>query len=541
MTGSYIQVPPNSTGSKVATEERSSLYFDQKTGDINFGDIITGSTSGVTGTITGLNLDAAGTAGELFMTDSSGTFLNNEDIQIDGLTVAVVDIDTDTQKQFETQKMVISDPDNPNQMQKIDRFGATVNTFTDGAPVFGSFGSMTVGERQAIKDYRFAYDDLDTQFETISTGGGTHSFEALTGVCLASCNTASGAIVKRTSHFYHPYAPGNGHYIQITARLGDTGKLNCRRRWGYFDDRNGVFFEHDGTDFYVVMRSDVTGSVIDTRVIQSDFSNDQLNGTDTIDFTIDLSKPQIYWIDLQWLGTGRVRWGVMEPKGEQIVAHVMQSANTSNNFPYMRTATLPIRWEQENTAATGSTSEFRVNCLSVKHSSKHNIVGERYAQLIPFRTITGTDGWVPLFSARCAALHNGITNRGIIRMKSISLANMTVAGNPKIVSYRIRQAPDSAGVTGGSWAAHGGGSMTEENKDLTDVATSYGMIMLTYVPGTSDLVQAFGDAEVHELELYNNADGITQPIFFVDVKMDDGLVSDTARVGGGVAWEEILG
>ena len=141
----------------------------------------------------------------------------------------------------------------------------------------------------------------------------------------------------------------------------NTSKTNLRQRVGYFGSNNGFFLEQNGTTIQFVKRSSVTGSVVDTPITQSNWNIDKLDGTGPSLLTLDLTSPQILFIDLEWLGVGSVRMGFVI-NGQFIHCHTFHHAN-SNTAPkgaYMQTACLPIRQEIENTAATASNSTLKI-------------------------------------------------------------------------------------------------------------------------------------------------------------------------------------
>ncbi|MGI9568524.1 MAG: hypothetical protein ACR2PH_02010, partial [Desulfobulbia bacterium] len=374
-----IRIPPDSTGAKVGVVERAQLQYDTLTGSFAVGDVVTGATSSANGTITGIDtFGYAAASGLLYLENTTGTFVDDENIQIAAVTQAVVDLTNQVYETVKFQQNIVSDPETPTYMQRVSEFGEARVSFADGAPTFGAFGSLSVGESQVIKDYRFAYEGCDAEFYDTTASGGTLTWEANASVMLFSTTTTSGSESTRTSHFYHPYAPGVGHRVEMTVQIGDEGKTNVRRRWGYFDDNNGIFFELNGTSLRLGLRSNATGSVVNGYVDQADWNNDPADGTGRIDFDLDVSKANIYFIDLQWLGAGRVRLGAILPSGEQRVFHVYENANITN-LPYMRTATLPLRIEQTNTGTAASSSEMRWACASVKHTSKVLITGDAFS------------------------------------------------------------------------------------------------------------------------------------------------------------------
>lgn len=162
MSKSFIQIPPQSTGKKLVTEFRKEIYYRNQVRSILINDTVTGSLSGATGKVSGIVTEGfAEGSGELYLKDFTGSFTANEMLQVNGLDFAVVDLASGDQLEFDIQKFTICDPDNPEINQRIDRFGASVTTFTDGSPIFGSFGTLSVGEPQIVKFYRFSNDNAD--------------------------------------------------------------------------------------------------------------------------------------------------------------------------------------------------------------------------------------------------------------------------------------------------------------------------------------------------------------------------------------------
>jgi hypothetical protein len=170
------------------------------------------------------------------------------------------------------------------------------------------------------------------------------------------------------------YQPGKSQLIYMTgAMVSQTADLTgIVTRMGYFDDNNGVFFEVSDSKLKVVVRSKTSGSVVDTAVPQEDFNGSGListsatemviNGVSGENETIDLTKNQIFCIDFEWLGTGRVRWGMIK-NGAPVMFHAIDHANVQD-VVYMSTPNLPLRYQIENTGAGAATS-MRCVCQSV--------------------------------------------------------------------------------------------------------------------------------------------------------------------------------
>ena len=248
---------------------------------------------------------------------------------------------------------------------------ASVNVFTQPVSINGTntdaFGRIRVSEPYTLFDSSNRYA-ADNQFDTSIVSGGSTSYLANEATVVMTVNTTSAAEVVRQSFRCMPYQPGKSLLVLATFVMNDP-KANLRQRVGYFGTQNGVYFEltgaSPGTKAFV-LRSYISGSVDNTsrRVEQSAWNGDKLDGTGASGLTLDLTKPQILWMDFEWLGVGNVRCGFII-NGLYIVCHTYQTANVYGTSVYMTTATLPIRYEITNTGTTASSSSLKQICSSV--------------------------------------------------------------------------------------------------------------------------------------------------------------------------------
>lgn len=103
------------------------------------------------------------------------------------------------------------------------------------------------------------------------------------------------------------YEKGKSQFIKITFLLG-AGVSTLVRQAGYYDQFNGVYFKQSSTlDF--VLKSFVSGAIVETAISQSSWNIDKLNGSGLSGKTLDMTKQQILVFDAQFLGSGRIRCG----------------------------------------------------------------------------------------------------------------------------------------------------------------------------------------------------------------------------------------
>lgn len=266
--------------------------------------------------------------------------------------------------QVEAQVMHLADPDNPLNVLHVDNQGSASIRFSEGQPTLGGFGQLKVNLERALGVYESSQGSYDDLFSIVTASGGTSTYDDVAHGHLLTTTTTSGSRVWRVTNRYHYYLPGSSNIMLMTIGCGDSGKANNVRRWGAFDSDDGFFFSLEGTTLYAVIRSSTSGSIVETKVPSTSWNVDKLDGTGSSLITIDLSNINIYWIDYQWLGSGRVRFGVYAPDGSRVVCHIFENAG-SGSVPYCRTGTLPLATENVNTGITASPTVLRETCLAV--------------------------------------------------------------------------------------------------------------------------------------------------------------------------------
>ena len=230
-----------------------------------------------------------------------------------------------------------------------------------------AFGRLQVAAPQTLLDSQNVYKE-NTKFFTVTSGTASTSFDANASLVNMNVNSASGdEIIKETKRVF-PYQPGKAMEILATFCFNEP-KTNLRQRVGYFGTNNGIYLEQNDDTAYLVIRSKSSGSIVENRIPQSEWNVDPLDGTGNSGVTLDLTKSQILFIDIEWLGVGTVRCGFVI-NGSFVFAHKFHHANTNNlaSGTYMTTACLPIRYEITNTGATSSASTLKQICTSVVSS-----------------------------------------------------------------------------------------------------------------------------------------------------------------------------
>jgi hypothetical protein len=233
-------------------------------------------------------------------------------------------------------------------------------------PAVDAFARLRVATPFGTFDAKQVFDNNPNFYTTSLVGGGTGAYQINQSATLMGVTAANGDSSIRQSLEYIPYQAGRSQLIFMTGVMGAL-KANVRQRIGYFDSQNGIFFEQDGTNLKVVVRSFTSGVVVDTPVNQSAWNMDRLDGagppTNPSGITINMAANQIFVFDFEWLSAGRIRFGFVLD-GKIVYCHQVLNANIIT-VPWSTTPALPVRWELANTAASASPTSMLQICASV--------------------------------------------------------------------------------------------------------------------------------------------------------------------------------
>lgn len=242
--------------------------------------------------------------------------------------------------------------------------GVTYNDVGNISASMDAFGRMRVSNPFTLFDGALRYRDNEFKWNQVDTGAGVSTFLPNESTMLMTVSGNGDSAVRQSKQVFS-YQPGKSLLTMVTFAM-NTPTAGLRQRAGYFGAQNGVYFEVDGVDINLVIRKYTGGTVDDTteKVPRSQWNGDKMDGlggqSNISGVTLDVSKAQIFWCDVEWLGVGSVRCGFVI-NGQFIVCHIFHHANILDKV-YMTTASLPVRYELTSTGAAGT---MRAICSTV--------------------------------------------------------------------------------------------------------------------------------------------------------------------------------
>ena len=409
-----------------------------------------------------------------------------------------------------------------------DKYGNLIGGANPSGMAADAFGRMRVSNPLTLFEsfHRFADNGKISQANSVNANT-VHDPNA--GLIKCNINTSSGEYVYRESNKVMAYQPGKSLQILQTFVMNPP-KANLVQRFGYFGNNNGFFLEQSNSDIYFVKRSSSNGMIVETRVPQSQWNVDTMQGSvnsSPSHLTLDLTKAQILFTDIEWLGVGTARTGFVV-NGQFIHCHSWHHANIIDST-YMTTACLPVRAEIFNRGTTSSNSTLKIICTTViseggysLRSAKQRSVGQNPANAISL-AVAGT--YYPLVSIRL----NPAYIDGIVVPRNVSVLP-TLQGN-----YRYKVIV-GATINGAVWTDYASDSIVQYNSNTsatmtggTDVASGY-VVTTAQSTGTVNL-----DPELFRYQLERNSFTNTPTTLTLAITSDGA----TDAACGSMDWEEI--
>lgn len=244
--------------------------------------------------------------------------------------------------------------------------------FVPAAETLDAFSRLRVSAPTLLLDSKQVGGTPDLNATTSVSGTGVVSYQQnRASTYLQVVGAGAGSAIRQTKS-RAVYQPGKSLLLFQTFIM-PTSQPDLICRVGYFDAKNGVFLQRNGSTVSMVIRSYVSGAAVDNVIAQDNWNGDKLNGTGTSGKTLDVSKANIFMADLEWLGVGRVRcYFVID--GIPIMAHEFNHANNSVSV-YMSNPNLPMRWEIRTIAGVTGTATLESICGSMNSEGGYDITG----------------------------------------------------------------------------------------------------------------------------------------------------------------------
>jgi hypothetical protein len=371
---------------------------------------------------------------------------------------------------------------------------APISVSLNDSPNLDAFGRLRVSEPHTLLDTKHLYDKLPLIFLEKLSGTATSQF--MPGDSLVKMETFNvGDYAIRQTRFHFNYQTGKSTQALFTGLF--KPEPNIIKRVGLFQSlssspsvpSDGIFLEvlESGPKICLVKSEGITNSM---SIPQSSWNVDPLDGSGQSGVVIDFNKSQIFTIDYEWLGVGRIRFGFVQ-SGKTYYCHYINNANSLEEV-YMTSPNQPIRY-QINQIGPGSGKMYHI-CSTIMTEGGEEFLGKPIA--ITDGIITGID--TTNYKTLLALKLNSFAYNSSVVLKSIEVLNIgqnagifDVLINPTIISgslvwSKVNDTPLQYS-TGGATVSGGysvfkalvpaglGGSSTSQNLAIPGEITKLGV------------------------------------------------------------------
>lgn len=301
-------------------------------------------------------------------------------------------------------------------------------------PQLDAFGRLRVSEVTTLLEVKYNQDKLPNQVDEVVAGSATSTLDSTNACVIMTVSTTGDYVIRQTKEraIYQPGFSQNTKFSFSDFELDS----NVIKRVGYFSSStaatyntqfDGFFLESNGINNKISFQIWKKGTLVLSSATDS-WISDQVNPN-----IIDWSKTQLMTVDFQWLGVGRVRFG-MSLSGNTYIFATNSGTNNLSDV-YMSSPDQPIRYEIRS---SGGTSTFHQICSSVNDEGSRNKI-KRTGSIAQTNVITlGTSGTkYPFIGLRTSLPYEQVT----LELVSSSILNtsndnylVTVEINPTISS-----------------------------------------------------------------------------------------------------------
>lgn len=296
-----------------------------------------------------------------------------------------------------------------------------------------AFGRLRMSLPNTLLDAKFLYDKQPQYFdEVVNIGASTF---IPNDSCITLATSGDGGFVIRQTTTRYNYQPGKSMFAAYT--FVAPPETNIVKRIGSFQGLSAApFTPTDG--FYLEIGSNgpsinivkTLGTTYTVSVPQSAWNIDPLNGYGSSGLSIDFTKGQIFAVDYEWLGLGRLRFGFYL-NGKLYYAHQVTNLNTLS-APYMTSPNQPVRYEiRQNGAGTGLMKQI---CSTVMDEGVAEILGVAVTASLSSQVTVQSNVMTPILAVRLNPNNSNLDFMG----KAFDLYN---TDNTTDILYKVYRNP----------------------------------------------------------------------------------------------------
>jgi hypothetical protein len=332
------------------------------------------------------------------------------------------------------------------------------NDVTIGGANVGAFGDLIAEGKTPVIQLDFV-SGINSQTGLATVANSATVDTNLSRLRLQSGTNSAGSGIFNSKRIAK-YRAGEGMLARFTP-IFVTSAASSTQIIGVGNNNDGYFFGFNGVAFGILHRNSGTGSLVNTWTAQTAWNGDKCDGTGLTGFNWDKTKGTPVQIVYPYLGYGDIFFYVQDSSnGRWLLAHTIRYANTLATVQ----ASNPSLFFYAQAVNSGNTTNLTMYCGSVG------------IFITGIRSFVGSPKWAAdnnkaaittetnILSIRNATTYNGVTNRSLIRLNSISIGStatnaivvlrmksgVTLGGSPAFATIDGTTADSGVTITSGN-------------------------------------------------------------------------------------------
>ena len=325
------------------------------------------------------------------------------------------------------------------------------------------FGELLTALRTSQMNFKPTWGVSSLRYATVTTGLGTAAGE-FNGEFQLDSGTDTSSVASIQTNQRGQYQAGATGQAGVGVRIPVAPTGTQYIEWGYTDFTNGFYFGVDATGNYVAYVTDG----VETKVYQTNWNVDKLDGTGTSGYTLDQSDGNVSQIDFVWYGYGDIEFNylLLDTTTNKIVKTPCHRLKIEGSASIVD-PNQPLMFRVGNGASSTTNLSMFVGGHQFSVVDGNSFPQARTGgELLTSYTTALSTAWQPLIAFRTTDLFAGRTNSIRVKMQGFSVA----ANNDMQIRYTV------GGVTSnGTWGTPTGRTATETGVETK--VTSSGTIL----------------------------------------------------------------
>lgn len=240
---------------------------------------------------------------------------------------------------------------------RLGNFRVSIDEYGDTSSI-DPFARLRTSTPYTLFDSKQLHDKQPLFWDEIVAGAAASAHDPANANTVMTVTASAADYVIRQTKLRPNYQPGKGQLIAFTFHAPQQAGVKIQM--GAFDGTGATFRTPQNGIFLEITENQISWNIAKNGVTtetatQASWNFDPFDGTGPSGLTLDPNGVLIAFVDIEWLGVGRVRTGFFIAGIPRYCHFFRHSNNPAFTSVYMSTPNLPLRYYIESDGTGGGT------------------------------------------------------------------------------------------------------------------------------------------------------------------------------------------